>query len=213
MLTTTLQTIWDQLYKENGEIVNGDEQCYWNSLLEGLGKPGPDDEPVTLLRVLESCGLRTVLGTFDAFPENERALRLFACNCARYILPSYEKECPEDQWPRHAIEAAEKFARGLVPLEEMRSARSGLWNPTIKGFSGYFSCAIGEAADYCSNDARRIGDIAYAVYSGIITMFALPWTLAQEAAEIKCRENLRQELIRLCKLEGEYGEVDRLGKA
>lgn len=53
----------------------------------------------------------------------ERELRLFAADCAEHILWIYERDYPNDDRPRKAIEAARKFARGEINNAERAAAR------------------------------------------------------------------------------------------
>ena len=53
---------------------------------------------------------------------DERALRLFAADCAERILPIFERDCPADDRPRRAIEAARGYCAGTVTREQMAAA-------------------------------------------------------------------------------------------
>ena len=53
---------------------------------------------------------------------SEQNLRLFACDCAERVLPIFEKEYPEDNRPRKAIETARLFANGEATQKEMAAA-------------------------------------------------------------------------------------------
>ena len=44
----------------------------------------------------------------------ERTARLYAADCAERVLPIFERECPNDDRPRKAIEAARAFAYGEI---------------------------------------------------------------------------------------------------
>ena len=52
----------------------------------------------------------------------ERTARLFAADCAEAVLPLFEKDCPNDNRPRSAVEAARKFARGKISEKELYAA-------------------------------------------------------------------------------------------
>jgi hypothetical protein len=232
MLTTTLQTIWGLLPKgENGEAQRGSAQRYWQGLLEALGKTGPDDEPITLLWILENCGRQSALSTTDAFPGHSRAIRLYACRCALSFADFLEKESSEGM-PRlavEAIEAAERCARGLGSADEMADAASQIEEQKQIGF-GWRNLARLAALPAENPD---FGNIIVQIHSEInglrelenyaASVKANPYTLAGEAASEaaeakfraavdKHREDMHREFIRLCKLEGEYGEVDLLDK-
>ena len=62
---------------------------------------------------------------------SEQNLRLFACDCAERVLPIFEKEYPEDNRPRKAIETARLFANGEATQKEMdaawAAARDAAW--------------------------------------------------------------------------------------
>jgi len=55
---------------------------------------------------------------------DDRALRLFACDCAERVLPIYEKEYPDDDRPRKAIAVARLYADGKATQEELDAARA-----------------------------------------------------------------------------------------
>lgn len=47
-------------------------------------------------------------------PWDDRTARLFAADCAERVLPIFERERPNDDRPRKAIETARRFANGEV---------------------------------------------------------------------------------------------------
>ena len=59
---------------------------------------------------------------------DDRKLRLFACYCAERVLPLFEKQYPNDNRPRHAIEVARLFADGKATNEERDAARDAAWD-------------------------------------------------------------------------------------
>jgi len=248
MLTTTLQTIWDLLPKdEEGNPQEGNPTGYWNALLNGLGKTGPDDEPVTLLRILESCGMKCAHATSDAFHGHTRVFRLYACYCARYLLHFFEEAHSGEmvldhilhrggkeeeiyirkESPRKAIEAAEKFARGLLSAEEMIDA----WREVSCGRISYPSFDESDPPHELAKNAAVLVCMEKSIVSRHMTITdvvatMLPLVLAafpktqwgpdedkDSQANTQAREDLRREFVRLCKLEGEYGEADLLDKA
>ena len=58
---------------------------------------------------------------------NDKSARLFACYCARDVLPLFEKNCPGDNRPRVAIETSERYANGMATEEELSAARAAAW--------------------------------------------------------------------------------------
>ena len=55
---------------------------------------------------------------------DERAMRLFAADCAERALPLYEAACPGDDRPRAAIETARAFARDEATEAELLAAEA-----------------------------------------------------------------------------------------
>jgi len=76
---------------------------------------------------------------------SEQNLRLFACDCAERVLPIFEKEYPEDNRPRKAIETARLFANGEATQKEMdaawAAARAAAWEATQKEMDAAWAAA------------------------------------------------------------------------
>jgi hypothetical protein len=49
--------------------------------------------------------------------EDHRLLVLWACDCAERVLPYFEKEYPEDNCPRKAIEAGRNWVSEKLPMK------------------------------------------------------------------------------------------------
>ncbi len=58
---------------------------------------------------------------------NERALRLFAADCAEHTLHIFERLCPNDDRPRKALKAARLFAEGKIDADVAYAARAAAW--------------------------------------------------------------------------------------
>jgi hypothetical protein len=54
--------------------------------------------------------------------DDQRALALWAADCAEHVLRCFEDECPQDDRLRDAIEAARAWARGAISVGEARAA-------------------------------------------------------------------------------------------
>ena len=72
---------------------------------------------------------------------DERAMRLFACDCAERVLPIYEAQHRDDQRPREAIAVARRFANGEATRDALDAARAAAWD------------AAGDAAWAAAGDA------------------------------------------------------------
>lgn len=95
----------------------------WNTLLSHLGKTHEDDDPLSLLQILESNGLVDAvwaLRAIDDCPE----IRLFAVRCVR-------EECQPfltDQRSLNALDVSEMYAVGEADDEELKAAADAAWD-------------------------------------------------------------------------------------
>ena len=89
----------------------------WSELLAHLGKTSPDDEPLSLLTILDSNGLGDALWALRAVEGHDREKRLFAVWCARQV-----EHLLTDQRSRDALDVAERYARGRATREELDAA-------------------------------------------------------------------------------------------
>ena len=89
----------------------------WRKLLAYLGKTEADDEPLSLLTILDSNGLDDALWALRAVEGYDREIRLYAVWCARRV-----EHLLTDQRSRDTLEVAERFARGRATREELAAA-------------------------------------------------------------------------------------------
>ena len=89
----------------------------WRKLLAYLGKTEADDEPLSLLTILESNGLDDALWALRAVQGYDHEKRLYAVWCARQV-----EHLLIDQRSLNALEVAERFARGRATREELDAA-------------------------------------------------------------------------------------------
>ena len=81
-----------------------------------------DDEPITLIEILDSNGLADALWALRAVPdeqaaERDKLARLFACWCVRQIW-----HLLTDERSRTAIEVAERYAVGEATHDDLKAA-------------------------------------------------------------------------------------------
>ena len=81
-----------------------------------------DNEPITLVEILDSNGLSDTLWALCAVPaeqaaERDRQARLFACACVRQVW-----HLLTDERSRTAVEVAERYAEGAATLDELKTA-------------------------------------------------------------------------------------------
>jgi hypothetical protein len=111
-MTTTLNKI-----KAHSPCVNG-----WNNLLNHLGKTQADDEPLSIATIIKSNGIRHAVWALCAVEGKDKEIRLFAADCAESVLHIYEKQYPNDDRPRKAIQAARDYANGVIGTHELFQA-------------------------------------------------------------------------------------------
>ena len=109
---TTLNKI-----REQGPCIDG-----WERLLRSLGKTKADDEPLSLLTVLDSNGLDDTLWCFRAVDGFDKEKRLFAVWCARQV-----QHLLTDPRSLVALDVAERFALGAATLAELAAAEDAAW--------------------------------------------------------------------------------------
>ena len=116
----------------------------WRKLLAYLGKTEADDEPLSLLTILDSNDLDDALWALRAVQGYDREKRLYAVWCARQV-----EHLLTDQRSLDAIEVAERFARGRATREELDAAAAA------RAAAG---AAAGDAGDAAGVAARAAGD-------------------------------------------------------
>lgn len=107
MPTTTLNAI-----REYGPCADG-----WKKLLNHLGKTGADDEPLSLLTILDSNGLDDALWCLRAMPQHNMHWRLYAVWCARQV-----QHLMTDPRSIAALDVAERHAVGAASDSELDAA-------------------------------------------------------------------------------------------
>jgi len=104
---------------------------------------------------------------------NDKTARLFACWCARDVLPLFEDKYPDDKRPRVAIETAEQYAEGNSTLEELaaswNASSAASWNASSAASWAASSAASSWAASRAASSAA-----AWAKYTArLIEMLGL----------------------------------------
>ena len=86
----------------------------WAKLLKHLGKPQADDEPLSLITILDSNGLDDALWCLQAVDGHDREIRLYAVWCARQV-----QHLMTDKRSLDALDVAERYANGLATENEL----------------------------------------------------------------------------------------------
>ena len=113
---------------------------------------------VKLSEALESNGIGDLFWLLDKIPlskEQEKDLRLLACDYAEDVLYIFEEKYPDDERPRLAIEAARKYTKGEIDKEELYAAADAV--------DAVARDAVARAAYYAARAAAYA--YAYAAYA------------------------------------------------
>ncbi|MFH1634077.1 MAG: putative immunity protein [Chloroflexota bacterium] len=105
----------------------------------------------------------------------ERTARLFAADCAEAVLPLFEKDCPNDNRPRSAVEAARKFTRGKISEKELYAA-------CVAARDAACGDATYAAAWAAARDAARAAARDAAWAAAYAAARAAAWAAARDAA-------------------------------
>ena len=169
MIYTTLNKI-----REHAPCSDG-----WTKLLRHLGKTTADDQPVSLLTVLESNGLDDALWCLRAVDGHQREMRLYAVWCARqaqHLMAS----------PRSlaALDLAERYANGEATDDELAAAWDAAWDAAR---DAAWAAAGAVAWDAAGAAAR---DVAWAAAGAVAWDAAgdAAWAAARDAAWAAARD-------------------------
>ena len=131
----------------------------WKKLLANLGKTAADDDPLSLITILDSNGIDDALWCLRAVYDHDKEIRLFAVWCARQV-----QHLMTDQRAVAALDVAERFANGDATKEELDAAGAAAMAAAW--------AAAGDAAMAAAGDAA----------------WNAAWSAAQDAQEAKFLE-------------------------
>ena len=167
----------------------------WKKLLANLGKTAADDDPLSLITILDSNGIDDALWCLRAVYDHDKEIRLFAVWCARQV-----QHLMTDQRSVAALDVAERFANGDATKEELDAAGAAAWAASgsaamaaamaaAEAASGFAAMAAALAA---AGDAARAaagaaaGAAARAEAGG--AAWSAAWSAALDAQEAKFLE-------------------------
>jgi len=76
----------------------------------------------------------------------DQSARLFAADCAEHVLPIFEREYPDDGWPRAAIAAARAFAKGEIDADALSAAGDAVRSAALSAARSAARAAAGATA-------------------------------------------------------------------
>ena len=119
---------------------------WWEKLLKHLGKTKADDEPLSLLTILDSHGLDDALWCLRAVDGYRKEIMLFAVWCARQV-----QHLMTDKRSIDALDVADRFASGQATSDELYAA----WDAARD------AATDARDARYAAWDARDARDAAW----------------------------------------------------
>lgn len=166
----------------------------WETLLKYLGKTSPDDEPLSLLTILDSNGFDHTLWCFRAVEGFEKEKLLLAITYAReveHLMPAESKK---------SLDVFEQYANGLATQEEFKIARKAAGAvvtaaDVTAAWAADAAANAAWAADAAADAARAADDVAdAAVYAAAADADAVAYSTIKAKQEAQ----LRQLLERTC---------------
>jgi hypothetical protein len=170
---TTLNQI-----RENNPCIVG-----WRKLLNTLGKTKGDDEPLSLLSILNSNGLDDALWCAQVFKGHDRDFRLFAVWAARQI-----QHLMTDPRSLNALDVAEQFANGLCDDAARAAAGDAAGDAAWDAARDAARAAAGDAAGDAAWDAARDAARAAAGDAAGDAAGAAAGAAARDAQEARLRQ-------------------------
>ena len=89
----------------------------WEKLLRSLNKTKADDEPISIVQIIDSNGLDDALWCLRAVDGRDREIRHYMVWCARQV-----QHLMTDPRSVNALDVAERFADGLATQDELAAA-------------------------------------------------------------------------------------------
>jgi hypothetical protein len=157
----------------------------WTKLLRTLNKTKADDEPLSIIQILDSNGLDDALWCLRAVEGHDREIRLFAVWCARQV-----EHLMTDERSKNALNVAERHANGEATDEELAAA----WDAARDAARAAARAAAWAAARAAAWDAAWAAAWAAARDAARAAARAAAWAAAWAAAE----QAQEAELRRIC---------------
>ena len=169
----------------------------WKKLLKSLGKRESDDEPLSILTILESNGLDDALWALRAVEGHDREIRLYAVWCARQV-----QHLMTDPRSVAAIDAAEAYANGTITTTQLVTARAAASAAAraAAASAGAWAAArdvVSAAASDAAWDAAMAA-AAWAAAASAVAWDAARAAAARDAAWDAARAAQEVELRRIC---------------
>lgn len=128
--------------------------------------------------------------------DDHHRLAVWAADCAEHVLELFEKERPDDDRPRRAIELARAWTRGEITMTASRTAAGHAMGAArnLRGAPRFAAFAAGQAAAVAHVAAHELGAAAYAIKA---VRAAAPAGDGEDAGRLECqwqRDQLPDEI-------------------
>lgn len=163
----------------------------WEKLLRSLGKTKADDDPLSILAILESNGLDDAIWCLRAVEGCEKEIRLYTVWCARQV-----QHLMTDPRSLNALDVSEAFANGQATKEELDAAGNAAGD-AVGDAPWAAAWAAAGAARAAAGDAPWAARAAAGDAAGAAAR-AAAGAAAGAAARAAARATQEKELIRIC---------------
>jgi len=108
----------------------------------------------------------------EKLKKNQKLLALWAADCAEHVLPFFEKEYPEDDRPKIAIEAARAWVHDEIKVGEARKAAVAT-HTAARNTNNVAARAAARAAGHAAGTAHMAGHAPHAANYAIVAAEAV----------------------------------------
>ena len=190
----------------------------WEALLESLGKTKADDDPLSMLHILETLNVQDFLWATRTLPEHKDVWVGLACDFAEHVLPIFETKYPKDKRPRECILATRKFLLGEITREELlrcrRAADAAATDAAAAAAATYAADADAATAAYAAAAAAADAAAAYAAaataYAAVYAADAADAAYAVDAAYAAAAAERKWQKERIIEVLGQLPREDKL---
>ena len=147
----------------------------WETLLEYLGKTSADDEPLSLLTVLDSNGFEETLWCFRAVEGFEKERLLLAITYAKeveHLMPAESKKC---------LDVFDRYASGLATKMEFEAARRAAADAYTAAHASAHAAHASWAAAHAAHASWAAAHAAHASWAAADAAADASWAAAWAA--------------------------------
>lgn len=148
-----MYTTLNEILKHGPCGIGADGESGFSKLLKNLNKTKADDEPLHIMDILKSNGIKDAIWSLKCFDYLDYCL--FLADVAELASPEFES----DNRPRKAIQAIRDYKSGLISREQLISAAYAACAAARDAYVAYSACAAAYAVAYsaCAACAFVIG--------------------------------------------------------